>query len=337
MKHQLPAQRKKKERLSPLEQAQARFNKLLQQIASEERMQQQLTADNDRYHQLYQQKILPLLRNYANEKLLLVQTFDVILAAGKWSRNQRKTYLQWVVRTLHEAASYNEEAAALLPVRVAELEALTPKQRRAAKDTGAIRQTEHAEQEDRDEYADWNDEGADWHYSETGTTAGTGQWPTNEYAAPKSPDELGSLYKELAKRIHPDLEPDEARKAEKHELMQQLTEARKQGDLYTLLRIRAQLDGGSEPTFSWPLEQLQRYNKLLQQKLRQLQQLAARALVGSMAGLQPLTPGENPDNVINSEVRQIKKVIRGIREDRVRIGSRAHLEQLLEALEQAED
>ncbi len=46
-----------------------------------------------------------------------------------------------------------------------------------------------------------------------------------------------SIYKQLAKVLHPDLEQDPALRERKHTLMQDLTKAYREGDLHTLLRL----------------------------------------------------------------------------------------------------
>ncbi len=48
---------------------------------------------------------------------------------------------------------------------------------------------------------------------------------------------VATIYKQLAKVLHPDLETDPALREQKHHLMQELTTAYKQGDLHTLLRL----------------------------------------------------------------------------------------------------
>ena len=48
---------------------------------------------------------------------------------------------------------------------------------------------------------------------------------------------LTDIYRQLAKVLHPDLEPDPDRKREKEALMQQLNVAQESGDLHTLLRL----------------------------------------------------------------------------------------------------
>lgn len=48
---------------------------------------------------------------------------------------------------------------------------------------------------------------------------------------------IATIYKQLAKVLHPDLEQDPVRRAEKEKLMQELTVAYRAGDLHTLLRL----------------------------------------------------------------------------------------------------
>ncbi len=55
----------------------------------------------------------------------------------------------------------------------------------------------------------------------------------------KSSD-LNKLYKKMASRLHPDKESDESLKTEKHELMQQLSKAKRDGDVFTLLQMGQQ-------------------------------------------------------------------------------------------------
>jgi len=51
---------------------------------------------------------------------------------------------------------------------------------------------------------------------------------------------IANIYKQLARVLHPDLERNTERQAEKVQLMQELTEAYRQNDLHTLLRLEVQ-------------------------------------------------------------------------------------------------
>ncbi|WP_125717716.1 hypothetical protein [Pseudoalteromonas rubra] len=79
--------------------------------------------------------------------------------------------------------------------------------------------------------------------------------------------QLNKMYKRLASKLHPDKEPDPARKAQKHNLMHELSEARKAKDGFTILQLYlAHFD--DDPEF----DQTTRDNliPLLEQKVREL-------------------------------------------------------------------
>ncbi|MBL9139105.1 MAG: hypothetical protein JNK85_24775 [Verrucomicrobiales bacterium] len=69
--------------------------------------------------------------------------------------------------------------------------------------------------------------------------------------------DIGRLYKQLAKLLHPDLEPDAARRQEKEAAMKRLTTAYKDGDLHTMLRLEVE----------WILQEQADANRLTDEKL----------------------------------------------------------------------
>lgn len=319
----LPGAKKAAQKQSSEEKARVRFNRLICEIETMETEHKAQAAQADLYHQLYRQKLLPLMQQYAAEKLLLVQQFDAILAKNKFSKAQVRLYTQWVVATLEEVATHSEEARLLLHQREEQLWNMQPKRQKARMETFEKEDEENEPGEDGST-KDFFEETFENFFSAQPKPKAEKE-PVNEI------DDIGTLYKELAKKLHPDLEQNEGAKAEKHELMQQLTAARKQRDLYTLLRIRATLQPGNDELGNWPLQQLKRYNKLLQEKLQTLMNKFSGSLISQM-----LTGGAPADaeKEINSEVRQIKKVLRNIREDRAMISRREHLEQLINAMKE---
>lgn len=319
-------QKDKKPKLSPLEKAQDRFNKLVQQINEQEQKNKSEAAQADRYHQLYQEKILPLLRQYAQEKLLLVRQLDAIFYSNKFGKSQTRQYLEWTIQTLAEISAFDAEAESLLQQKQQELYDSLP---RRSKD----KVNKQYEELDTTDQASWEEE--PWEEWTEEKHHQRNKFSYDDYdhqdATPEI-DDIGPLYKELAKKIHPDLEQDETKKEWKHQLMQQLTEARKNKDLYTMLRIKSQVEASTaEP--SWPLHQLQRFNKLLQQKLDALKRSQLQTLAGRMMrqGLDGFAGGD-AEKDINREMRDLKKTIRAIREERSQFQTKEHLEYLLNLL-----
>lgn len=83
---------------------------------------------------------------------------------------------------------------------------------------------------------------------------------------------LGSIYKQLAKAFHPDLEQDIDKKAEKVELMKKLTCAYENDDLHTLLSLEmgwmSREENGGKIQDD---EQLKIYNSILKDQVTELQ------------------------------------------------------------------
>jgi len=83
---------------------------------------------------------------------------------------------------------------------------------------------------------------------------------------------LSSIYKQLARVLHPDLEQDPARKKEKEALMQQLTAAYRANDMHTLLRLELEwLQHSGRDTERLSDEKLAIYNEVLREQVAALQ------------------------------------------------------------------
>jgi hypothetical protein len=83
---------------------------------------------------------------------------------------------------------------------------------------------------------------------------------------------LNTIYKQLAKTFHPDLEPDVEQKARKEVFMKKLTNAYENNDLYTLLTLENEwMNISSSQAASQSREQLKIYNAILRDQVRALQ------------------------------------------------------------------
>ena len=112
---------------------------------------------------------------------------------------------------------------------------------------------------------------------------------------------LSTIYKQLAKVLHPDLESDPVKREQKHHLMQELTTAYKAGDMHTLLRLElAWIHREEDHLDRLTNEKLKVYIELLREQVANLRQEVASipylphfAIVGHFAN--PFT-GE-PENI----------------------------------------
>jgi hypothetical protein len=83
---------------------------------------------------------------------------------------------------------------------------------------------------------------------------------------------IASIYKQLAKVLHPDLEPDAGRKQAKDTLMQELTAAYRNNDLHTLLRLELEWIHREEGDVERLTEEkLSIYNQVLKEQVFELE------------------------------------------------------------------
>jgi hypothetical protein len=83
---------------------------------------------------------------------------------------------------------------------------------------------------------------------------------------------IASIYKQLAKVLHPDLEPDAGRKQAKGTLMQELTAAYRNNDLHTLLRLELEWIQREEGDVERLTEKkLSIYNQVLKEQVSELE------------------------------------------------------------------
>lgn len=83
---------------------------------------------------------------------------------------------------------------------------------------------------------------------------------------------IAAIYKQLARVLHPDLEPDAGRREEKESLMKQLTSAYKNNDLHTLLRLELEwLHQEEDNLEKLSSEKLKIYNQALKEQTEELE------------------------------------------------------------------
>ena len=83
--------------------------------------------------------------------------------------------------------------------------------------------------------------------------------------------DIQSIFKELAKKLHPDTELDESLKAEKHELMQKLVSARDENDIFELLRLRLSVLADVDNLNFFDQNSMKRLTKMIREKNNHLE------------------------------------------------------------------
>lgn len=98
---------------------------------------------------------------------------------------------------------------------------------------------------------------------------------------------VASIYKQLARALHPDLEQDPIRKAEKETLMKDLTTAYEKDDLHTLLRLELAWIHREESNLDQLSDdKLSIYNEMLKQQCREVE--TETFMLGQHPRYQPL-------------------------------------------------
>jgi hypothetical protein len=146
---------------------------------------------------------------------------------------------------------------------------------------------------------------------------------------------IGSIYKQLARVLHPDLEPDAERRQLKVALMQDLTAAYRNNDLHTLLRLQLEWIQKEEGDLDRMTdEKLAIYNHVLKEQVADLEsQLAQLPLHPRYS---PLTePGDFGMRVRTdgpARARRLDETIAEIEESLARLRSSHALREIQEAI-----
>lgn len=123
---------------------------------------------------------------------------------------------------------------------------------------------------------------------------------------------ISTIYKQLAKVFHPDLEHSPERKLEKEQLMKRLTSAYENNDLHTLLTLEMEwMNQSEEEAKAQSDEQLKIYNSILKDQVETLQEsIGVAVLHPKYLSIQPYL-----DNMIYGEIFILKMVHNSLREE----------------------
>jgi len=135
---------------------------------------------------------------------------------------------------------------------------------------------------------------------------------------------IASIYKQLAKVLHPDMEQDAGRKLAKETLMQELTAAYRNNDLHKLLRLELewiQREEGDQERLTE--EKLAIYNQVLKEQVYELERELAQlpyhpryqpiAVSDGPFGFRVRTAGPAEARSLDGTIRSLKEIIERMR------------------------
>ena len=142
-----------------------------------------------------------------------------------------------------------------------------------------------------------------------------------EDAAQQASQSVREIYRKLASVLHPDREPDAARRLHKTQLMQQANQAYERNDLLTLLSMQLDLEQIDEQHLAGlPDARLAHYNQVLREQLEALQQeVAAHAQPYQM--MLAMTPWQRQlgpaavDNALTLDIAALHRCLADIKRD----------------------
>lgn len=345
-KNTLARQSKVKRVLTPLEKAKQDFSRLLDQVDQLKRESQNRETHLQEVRRRIQTELQPMLQEVLALRLALNALLEGKIAEKGFTRQDK--------RTLTDLLLYNcdlleqEFGHDMTETR---LRYLTRSEKKQYEEMEAVEDLFNSFFEQAQKQysgAGQNDAREDFRNARKRKT-GPVETPQPDPIDPAVKKKLDlqryirSLYLMLVKNIHPDLEQDPEKKQQRTDLMQKVTHAYQQLDLYELLKARKELleieqdqapitGSGDE---SGELEQLKQYIRILKSQQQEIQsEQFTQSLFSPDAALlrkfyHPLQP-ESTEKAFKKEINGFKKEMKKIRQVQDTFGDKDQIKQFLE-------
>lgn len=265
---------------SALTPEQKRFNALIRQIEQARRTLAAWQENLPLFQQTYVQVVLPLQNSFVAAHREWIFALDALLGQPGWTRAERATLRELVCDTAGELLEIDEDDAALKALfdKYSEVDFDTDKRQdlQVMKemtemftgldlgDTADIRTDEDLFQR-MSEAAAANEAMRTSRMEHRRKTA-AGQ--RREAEAQLATQSVREIYRKLASALHPDREPDPARREAKTAMMQRINGAYEANDLLTLLEMQLQIEQvDTRHIAGASTQRLKHYNKVLAEQL----------------------------------------------------------------------
>jgi hypothetical protein len=330
---------------TPLEKEIRRFNRLVKNIQEMETELNKEKENEEKYERLYQKKLLPKMIKLAKVKFEFVQQLHHLFEKGDFTKANQRYFVEMLSNMLADIEEFVPESKTLAAHYLnkhVQLMTKKDKQRfgKMMEEDGFFADMDNF---DVEEAMKKNHERFERDFIEEHEENSRKQkeyWQNKK--AESQHQDINTLYRELARLLHPDLEQDEKIRHEKEQLMKELSRARQLHDLYAMLVVKAkaqrfisQKEGGEASLFS--LEQLKRFNKELKKKLdgyksRFLFDMMNSIHIHNNGFLSRLKMGMKfvPEVQIENELEEIDEAIRSIKYNMEQVKTTYDLENIME-------
>lgn len=269
---------------SALTPEQKRFNALIRQI---EQARQALAAWQENlplFHRTYVQVVLPLQNSFVTARREWVFALDALLGQAGWTRAERATLRELICDTAGELLQLDEDDAALKALfnKSSEVDFDTDKRQDLQLmkemteiftgldlgDSADIRTDEDLFQRTAERMAEAAAANDARRASSAGRRRKTAAEQRREAGVQLATQSVREIYRKLASALHPDREPDPARREAKTAMMQKINQAYEANDLLTLLEMQLQIEQvDARQIAGASTQRLKHYNKVLTEQL----------------------------------------------------------------------
>jgi hypothetical protein len=329
------ATRKQGKKDTPYEKEARRFNRLIKELHEYETHFEQQQKSEEEYDRLYQTRIVPLLVELGKEKYKLAELLDEIFNGFTFSKAEKRVFVELILSMLREINDFVPESHEMLRTYLnLHVQLLTKKNKADLKNVMEENGLEDISMEDFDIKDLWQQHADNF----TGKEQEEPALPDRKKSLSQLQEEtdINSLYRELVKKIHPDLEQDEQIRNEKEQIMKQVIDAKEKNDLHAMLvlKSRAGLLSGRDNGFAEDIEQLKRYNRQLSQKLNHFEEEHTMRLFEQIStdpnGFLSMQDHDAlPDERIKQQIKDIKNELREVRHDMKNIRTPEDVRQLI--------
>lgn len=269
---------------SALTPEQKRFNSLIRQIEQARRTLAAWQENLPLFQQTYVQVVLPLQNSFVAARRTWIFALDELLGQPGWTRAERATLRELVCDTAGELLEIDEDDAALKALfdKYSEVDFDTDKRQDLhimkamtemftgldLGDSADLRTDDDLFQRLSDRMSEAAAANEARRASRAERRRKTVADQQREAEAQLATQSVREIYRKLASALHPDREPDPARREAKTAMMQRINQAYEANDLLTLLEMQLQIEQvDTRHIAGTSTQRLKHYNKVLAEQL----------------------------------------------------------------------
>ena len=276
-----------------------KFNALIADIKSLRMLKEEIESDEELYRQLFLKHVLPILSEIALASINLVEKMEIIFFSSAFSKHLELCFVEKMISLLIDWGHYADLVLEKLLYYQNWQSSLDPIMKSPVFEERISSQK------------DLSDD-----YEEPEKFRNEFKRNNNEDRIDLESASLSDLYKDVAKLVHPDLEQDENKKEGKGRLMNKLSDARDNEDLYAMLQIKKEALQNSDPLSitGYTLKEVKVYNSMLKKEKAKINLLINRKPSHYQKSGQKLNPGDEKNKSADLRIKNDKKNLRALKE-----------------------